>query len=380
MKIKLLCAAACAAAFSMNVAAQTEQPKRMTFDQVYELVKASLPPSIKSDNRDLVKFLASAKLDTENPLSKTFDSAKVTRAVFGRLSPNRDPSCGRSATPTGDPDQGLCTSTFGDANGTGLFTVLSYSKDMTHGDITFLKRPALKDISPDTLKNVTRDPSDAYKAAVEFAVGTLGLSKLEIPTPPAGVDFKAIVNTLSLGSGQKERSENRSDLFRVVSLKRGAQLPSPISVPGTAASVVSLTHILAPGEATLFLDDTGVQAARVEGWASLPIDPKLDLGAAKSDVELADEIARELYAGGGQQIAKVQMAFALAPSGYPNPDDPNPPLCPVCGVLRPVLRVVMYTFDTKIESAQGEVAAPGLVHEFQLVDGSQQAPVRPTQQ
>ena len=39
MKIKLLCAAACAAAFSMNVSAQTEQPKRMTFDQVYELVK-----------------------------------------------------------------------------------------------------------------------------------------------------------------------------------------------------------------------------------------------------------------------------------------------------------------------------------------------------
>jgi hypothetical protein len=383
MKIKLLCAAAtCAAAFSMSVAAQTstEPPKRMTFDQVYELVKASLPPSIGPNNADLVKFLSGAKLDTENPLSKTFDPTKVSRAVFGRLSPNRDPSCARALTAAGDPDQGLCTSMVGEPNGTGLFTVLSYSKDMTHGDITFLKRPPLKDISPDTLKSVTRDPSDAYKAAVEFAVGTLGLSQIEIPTPPAGVDFKAIVNTLSLGSGQKDQSENRIDLFRVVNLKRGARLPAPIPVPGTAANIVSLTHILAPGEATLFLDDTGVQAARVEGWVSLPIDPKLDPRAAKTDVELADEIARELYAGGGQEIAKVQMAFALAPSGYPNPDDPNPPLCPACGVLRPVLRVVMYTSDTKIESPQGQVAAPGLVHEFQLVDGSQQAPVRPVEQ
>ena len=77
---------------------------------------------------------------------------------------------------------------------------------------------------------------------------------------------------------------------------------------------------------------------------------------------------------------RYQMAFALAPSGYPNPDDPNPPLCPACGVLRPVLRVVMFTFDTQVESKEGEIAAPGLVHEFQLVDGTQEAPVRPMTQ
>jgi len=375
MNLKFL-ATICALTFVAGAQAQTA-PDRMTLEQVRALVKASLPPAVGKTNTELVTNLSRARLDLNNPLSKAFDPAKVSRAVFGRLSPNRDPACARSRTTTGDVDQGLCTSMFGEPGGAGEFRVLSYSKDMTVGDITFLKRPAQQELTPNTIKPVTIELGAAFDTAVKFGSEALGLPKTEIATPPAGTDPAALVTTLALGFGQQDKSEGQIPLLRVVHVHRAAELPTALVDP---ASGLKLTHILAPGEATFFVDDVGVQGARVEGWVSLPVDPKLDPRLAKTDDQLADEIAQELFAGGGQKIAKVQMAFALAPSGYPNPDDPNPPLCPVCGVLRPVLRVVMYTFDTKIESAQGEVAAPGLVHEFQLVDGSQQAPVRPTQQ
>jgi len=366
----------CAVALASAAHAQTA-PDRMTLEQVRALVRASLPPAIGKTNSELVKNLSLAKLDINSPLSKAFDPGKVTRAVFGRLSPNRDPGCSRSRTPTGDVDEGLCTSMFGEPGGAGEFRVLSYSKDMTVGDITFLKRPAQQELTPNTIKPVTIELGSAYDAAVKFGSDTLGLPRIEIATPPAGTDPAALVTTLALGFGQQDKSEGQIPLMRVVHVHRAAELPTALPDP---ASGLKLTHILAPGEATFFVDDVGVQGARVEGWVSLPIDPKLDPRLAKTDEQLADEIAQELFAGGGQKIAKVQMAFALAPSGYPNPDDPNPPLCPACGVLRPVLRVVMFTFDTQVESKEGEIAAPGLVHEFQLVDGTQEAPVRPMTQ
>ena len=67
------------------------------------------------------------------------------------------------------------------------------------------------------------------------------------------------------------------------------------------------------------------------------------------------------------------MSFALAPSAYPNPDDPNSPHCPAC--LRPVLRVALYAQDAK-GGAPGEVAAPGFVQDYQLVDGTESEPAR----
>jgi hypothetical protein len=384
MLMRLYVAALCAVAFTATAA--QAQERRMTFEQVRALVLASLPPSVGKDNTELVRNLMGAKLDTKNPLSKAFDPVKVSRAVFGRLSPNRDPACSRVLTPTGDIDPGLCTSTFGDASGTGLFSVLSYSKDMRFGDITFLKRPPLQELVPETIPQVKDDPDSllkAYNNAVAFGIQTLGLPGIELPRPPAGIDPHLIVTTLVLGYGQ-EKNVGQIPLLHVVHVTRAAELPSPLPVPegpGVPPQQPPLTHILAPGEASFLIDDAGaVQAARVEGWASLPVDPKLDPGAAKSADELADEIAQELFAGGGQEMVKVQMAFALSPSSYPNPDDPNPPLCPACQVLRPVLRVVMYTFDTKQESPAGQIAAPGLVHEFQLVDGTVQAPVRPARQ
>src|SRR6185436_3744893 len=112
MNLKFL-ATICALTFVAGAQAQTA-PDRMTLEQVRALVKASLPPAVGKTNTELVTNLSRARLDLNNPLSKAFDPAKVSRAVFGRLSPNRDPACARSRTTTGDVDQGLCTSMFGE--------------------------------------------------------------------------------------------------------------------------------------------------------------------------------------------------------------------------------------------------------------------------
>jgi hypothetical protein len=54
---------------------------------------------------------------------------------------------------------------------------------------------------------------------------------------------------------------------------------------------------------------------------------------------------------------------------YPNPEDPNPPQCPVCGVLRPALEVSVSTLGPgRSETSQARPAPPGLVREYDLVN------------
>ena len=53
----------------------------------------------------------------------------------------------------------------------------------------------------------------------------------------------------------------------------------------------------------------------------------------------------------------------------PNPsDDPNPPLCPVCGLLRPAVKVIVSQPPAeRFAGSEKLVAAPGLVREYDLV-------------
>jgi hypothetical protein len=129
--------------------------------------------------------------------------------------------------------------------------------------------------------------------------------------------------------------------------------------------------VFAPGEATFLVDDQGVQGARVENWVSFPIDLNLDPKLAKPRSDLASEIAQEVFAHGGRTITQITMNFGFGVGSNPNPDDPNSPQCAACSaVLRPVLRVIVYTADA------GEVkglARPGLVQDFQLVNAGGQS-------
>jgi hypothetical protein len=374
-----------ALAATATAGAQTNK-EPLSLEQVRAVVRQSLPPVVLEQGTGvLIGLLRDAKIDTERPLSKTFNPDNVAKAVFGREPPTKNPTCGQPLTDTGDVDEDECSSSNGAPNGEGAFTALSYSKRMQFGNITILKRPARKEISPTSLPNVKLDDKGAYAGALKFAVSTLGMSNLEIPTPPDGAPLP--VNTLTLGFGQDGRQIGKVDLMRVVHIKRAAVLPKGIPLakatnePADAAALPNeLKHVLLPGEATFMIDDKGVQGARVEGWVSMPIDPKLDTKQGKELSALIDEIAQDLYAHGGRQIAKLAVSFALSPSGYPNPDDPNSPQCARCGgFLRPVLRVALYSLDAS-NPAQGEIAAPGLVHDFDLAEGSAEQPARPLQQ
>lgn len=347
--------------------AQTDNPP-LTLDEIRALVKQSLPPVIGSNNAELVALLLQAKVDVERPFSKTFNPSKVSAAVFGRVQPTRSPSCSQTLTPAGDIDHGDCTATSGDPNGTGALTVFSYGKYFGDGSVTILKRPARKDISPTSLPAVQLSDAAAYDAAMKFAIGTLGMSSLELPRLATD---KLPVTSLTLGYGNQDKPVGQISFMKVVHLQRAAVLPTPLRDPSGNNNV--LNYLLMPGDASFLINDAGIQGARVENWVSGPIDPQIDPKLAKSADDLINEIADDLYAKGGLHIAKLAFAFALAPSAYPNPDDPNSPHCPAC--LRPVLRVALYTLDAK-NPAQGDVAAPGFMEDYQLVDGNETAPVR----
>lgn len=371
--MKRLCHAltlAALAALGAITPAQAQTRGPLSMEEIRELVRESLPPIVTEQGTTgiLIGLLREAKMDTERPLSKTFNPTEVSRAVFGRTLPNKDPLCNQPLTNAGDVDEEECNSSSGAPNGEGAFTALSYSKRIHLGNITILKRPARKEITPTNLPDVKLDDKAAFAGAMKFATETLGLSKVEIPTPPA--DAPLPVNTLTLGFGEEGRQVGEIALMRMVHIKRAAELPKGIPMPttggSTAAAAPELMHVLLPGEATFMLDDKGVQGARVEGWVSMPIDPKLDPKLAKSSDELIEEIAQDLFAHGGRKIARLSYSFAFAQGSNPNPDDPTSPQCARCGsVLRPVLRVALYAIDAR-NPIQGELAAPGLVHDFDL--------------
>lgn len=349
--------------------AQTEPSPPLSLDEIRAFVKQSLPPVIGSNNAELIGLLLKAQVDVEHPFSKTFVPGKVSTAVFGRLQPTRDPSCAQPLTTAGDTDRGLCTAISGDPNGTGALTVFSYGKNLGDGSVTILKRPARKDITPTSLPAVQLSDGAAFDAAMKFAIGTLGMSSMELPKLSTD---RLPVATLTLGFGNQDKpAVGQIGVMKVVHLQRAAVLPTPVRDPSGSNAVLS--YLVMPGEASFMFNDSGLQGARVENWVSAPIDPALDPKQAKSADDLINEIADDLYAKGGQHINKLAFSFALAPSAYPNPDDPNSPHCPAC--LRPVLRVALYAQDAK-GVLQGQVSAPGFMQDYQLVDGTEAAPAR----
>ncbi len=348
--------------------AQTAPNPPLSLEEIRAFVKQSLPPVIGSNNAELIGLLLKAQVDVERPFSKTFVPSKVSTAVFGRVQPTRDPSCAQPLTAVGDTDRGLCTAMSGDPNGTGALTVFSYGKNLGDGSVTILKRPARKDITLTSLPAVQLSDGAAYEAAMKFAIGTLGMSSMELPKLSTD---RLPVATLTLGLGNQDKPAGQVNVMKVVHLQRAAALPTPVRDPSGSNAVLS--YLVMPGEASFLFNDSGLQGARVENWVSAPIDPALDPKMAKSADDLINEIADDLYAKGGQHINKLAFSFALAPSAYPNPDDPNSPHCPAC--LRPVLRVALYAQDAK-GVPQGEVAAPGFMQDYQLIDGTEADPAR----
>ncbi len=366
LKIKLTLAAALTALLP-SAFAQTAG----SYEELHAAIARALPPVIGKDNAELAKKLQSIKID--GAISKNFDSAKVAKSFFGRSTPSSAPDCRSAVTTQGEADEALCELTAGQRDDpTGAFVFMGFNKNPGQGNFKFIKRPAFKPDSTTIPTSVKLTDAAAYENALKF-LDLVGVPRSEIGVAPTGAKNPLPVRSLAIGATQEGRA-NPIVIGKVVSIPRSFAVPGGLF---KGPNGEELDRVIAPGGASIVLDDSGVQIAQIDDWADGQIDPKLDARLAKSSDALVDEIAQDLYNEGVRKVGTLSILIGLR-KAYPNPDDPNPPLCPVCGVLRPSLKVIISQSPAgKIAVTQGEFAAPGLIREYDLVDQTEpEAPAR----
>jgi hypothetical protein len=359
-RIRLIVIAVALFAAPALVTAQTADPK--------ELLRAAISLQLRGllgDNAaGVVTRLKGVKPD--GAISRNFNAAAVSKAVFGRSAANVAPDCSSTQTPSKEPDQGRCVMQVGTPDApTGAYSMLSFSKNVGIGDITFMRRPAFDPNATTLPKPVKLTNAEAYAGALKF-LDLLGVPRSEIPLPPQNAKNPLPVRSLLIGVEQDPgKDASRVEVQKVINFQRAFVVPGGLFKD--PASGIELNHVLAPGEVTVAIDDGGVQLADLQGWSDAQMDSKLDPALAKTTPELVNEITDDLYAEGVRKAGGLSILIALR-KAYPNPDDPNPPLCPVCGVLRPALRVVISQVGPGVtESSERNFIAPGVVREYDLV-------------
>jgi hypothetical protein len=334
-----------------------------TVDPLARVIAAALPPIISKDNSALIGLLMSIK--PNGFLSRQFDPAVASRAVFGRSLPNAAPDCKATVTSQKEVDNGLCVLDVGQRDDpTGPYTMLAYSKNIGFGNIAMIKRPAFTVDGAPTLNPVTLSDQQAFSLALKFLDG-LGVSSLDVPAVQTGQRLP--VRTLAIGLADPTGKQEQRPFRKVVSLQRAFEVPGSLGQFSDAnGNKGDLHHVLAPGIAQIAIDDKGIQQLMVTDWSDPVIDPTVDPKFAKTDTELVEEIATHLHSHGVDTVNIIGVLIALR-QATPNPDDPNPPLCPACGLLRPALRVtVSQSGLTRAASADGQIAPPGIAFEVDL--------------
>ena len=308
-------------------------------------------------------------------LTLKFVPTTVAKTVFGRSAANVAPDCSITQTPAKEPDQGRCVIQVGTPDApTGAYSMLSFSKTPGLGDIMFLRRPAFDPASTALPRPVRLTDQAAYEGALKF-LDLLGVPRSHIPVPPPDAKNPLPVRSLLVGSEQDPgKDATRVAVQKVINFQRAFIVPGGLfEDPATG---IPLNHVLAPGEATIAIDDSGVQLAELQGWSDSPMDPNISPAAAKTTDALIDEITDDLYAEGVRKVGSLSVLIALR-RGYPNPDDPNPPICPVCGLLQPALRVIISQVGPGIaDSSERNFIAPGVVREYDLVGANATLPSR----
>lgn len=340
--------------------AQTADPR--------EALRAAVAQSLRNlmgdSSAPVVERLMLVK--PEAGLSRNFDVGKVTSALFGRQAASFAPDCRSTSTAVREADEGLCLVEAGSRESeTGAYTMLAFSKNIGAGNLMFARRTAFTPGSDALPPSAKLSDADAYEQALKF-MSLLGLPTSDIPRPPAGVKNPLPVRSLVAGAhDEKGSTVARLTLHKTVTLPRALAVPGGLLRDPSTGFV--LQHVIAPGSATLNISDGGVQFARIDGWSDSPMDPKLDPRRAKSTSELANEIADDLYGEGVRKLGTLSILISLR-RAYPHPDDPNPPLCPVCGVLRPAVQVmVSQPGFSRTDSSEKAFMAPGLMREYDLV-------------
>ncbi|MEO5735031.1 MAG: hypothetical protein ABIN96_12785, partial [Rubrivivax sp.] len=213
----------------------------------------------------------------------------------------------------------------------------------------------------------------AYDQSMQM-LELLGVPMSEIPKPPPGASRPLPVRTLVVAAEDRPGgTTTRIEYQKVVSIPRAFAVPGGLYADPSTGRVLS--HVIAPGRATVATDGL-VQFAQVEGWSDAQMDRRLDPRMAKKTSDLVNEIADDLYGEGVRKVGTLSVLVALR-RAYPNPEDPNPPLCPVCGVLRPALQVLVSQRGVERgQTSESEFAAPGLVREYDLVESVADVPGR----
>lgn len=274
-------------------------------DTLVAMVGGAMPPVIGNDNAELVGNLLGVELGI--PISRSFDFAKAKSAVFGRTAPNLQPDCGRTTTPSGDPDQGECTAFVGDEKSQDAFRSLSFSKNLGVGNIRFLSRPRVTDLSAGDLKPVGMTNADAYDKGVKFLNQAFGLPTNELPPPPNA--DRLPVHDLSIGFDKASKLSPVA-IQKVVYLRRGLKLPKALVDPTTKRE---MTHVPGPGIAKVaFAADGSVISATISRWQELRRGNHIDPKNAKSRDALVQEIARDLLANGGGHIETLKILIGLS--------------------------------------------------------------------
>ena len=355
-------AAAALAAMATLTGLQAQAQSRQ--DELQKTVAAALSRALPNGPGETVSRLMNIRPD--GAISRGFNPGRVAQATFGRGSPVPAPDCRQATTAQKEADEGDCTLDAGSRDdATGAYTMLSFSKNIGMGNIKFYRRPAFKPGSEDAPRPLRLSDEEAYKQALAFAE-LLGIPKSEIPQPPPGAKNPYPVRTLMAGIADEAGQQGKQ-----FELQKVVVLPRAFNVPGgllrDAASGIQLNHAIAPGQAVIAVNDAGVQFARVDGWFDAQMDPKLDARLVKTASALVNEITEDLYNEGVRRVGSLSILIGLR-KAYPNPDDPNPPLCPVCGVMRPALKVIVSQAGPgHVESTEKAFFAPGLVREYDLV-------------
>ena len=356
-------AAAIVALLPQLAAAQTDPKARLR-----EAVGAALAPLLGDSSRTAVDKLMEVK--PEGAISRGFNVDAVAKALFGRNATNVAADCRTSSTALGEADTGLCMIDSGARDHpTAAYSMLAFSKNIGMGDIVFARRSAFNPGSETLPPAVRLSDADAYNRA-RAVVEMMGVPKSEIPVAPADAKNKMPVRSLVIGADQRaDGGGPRIAVQKVVTLPRAFVLPGGLKLPTGQV----LSHVIAPGGATVAMNDGSLpQMVRIDGWFDAQMDPKLDPRLAKTTAALTNEITDDLYGEGVRRVGSLSILIALR-RAYPNPDDPNPPLCPVCGVLRPALKVIVSQPGVgPVASSEKAWVAPGLVREFDLVEQTDQ--------
>ncbi len=359
LRLAPLCAALLALP-PLLAGAQTADPK--------ELLRAAVSQQVRNllgeGSGPVVERLMLVK--PEPGLASRFDAARVTSGLFGRQAATFAPDCRSTSTAVGEADAGLCVVEAGNRDSeTGAYTLLAYAKNIGAGDLMFTRRAAFNPSATTLPASAKLSDADAYEQALKF-MDLLGVPRSDIPLPPQGVKNPLPVRSLEAGAqDEKGSTAARVTLLKTVTLPRALPVPGGLlQDPNTG---VVLRHVLAPGLATLSVNDAGVQFARLDGWADAPMDPKLDPRKAKSAAELITEITDDLYGEGVRKVGSLSILIGLR-HALPNPEDPDSPQCKRCGVLRPSLQVMVSLPGAgRIDSSEKNFIPPGLVREYDLV-------------